>query len=188
VWKWIGKLRIGKRRSCFRRVVEEDEHIRVEERSTGLFDQWYTDQPAQRIYALTFSGNFSQKGLHNLRDKLIVQRIILALIRRHPVLNATIVRNKHTGRTSLRNTYWKKLDDAQWSGEDSHPLGPLPVYWHDRKNAGTCRDVVFSLTHTDMDESSWLFRIGIVQSESSNRVDVIITTHHLLTDGECLQN
>lgn len=184
VFKWIGKLRVGTRRSCVCRIVQDDVHVRVEERSTGLMDQWYTDQPIQRIYALAFSGIFSNNGLKKLSDKVFMQRCVLALIRRHPVLTTTIVRDKSTGRASLQNTYWKKLDDLQWCGENTHPFGPLPIHWHDRENAGNWHDVAFTSTHTDMDESSWLFSIEIVRSESSNRVEIIIVTHHLLTDGE----
>lgn len=185
--KVLGKIRVGKRRNCSRRIFHEDDDVRVEDRETGLMEQWYTDQPCQRVYGLLFAAPFSPNGIKKLANHQHVNQSVLALIRRHPILTTTVLRNKSTGRASLRNTYWKKFEEG-YNGRQ-HPLGDLPVKVYSRINAGSWHDVAFKLTHTDMDESSWPFRIAILLPNQPSKskalpVEIFIATNHLITDGK----
>jgi hypothetical protein len=183
--------RVGTRRSSKPTIIHDDDDTLIEERETGLIQQWYTDQPCQRLYGLTFSATFSYDGILRLQNKEHVHRVVTALIHRHPILSTTVVRDlKCNGRASLRRTISKRqcIDDAL------HPLGPMPVIWDVRENDGSWRDIAHKITHTDIDESSWLFRIVIIlpklqnvppadHGEEGYRADIIIASNHVITDG-----
>jgi hypothetical protein len=188
LWKFVGPMRVGHRRSPQSTILHHDEkNVLVEERETGLLQQWYTDQPCQQLYALVFGAELSQSGWALIHDEDHVRQCVLALIQRHPSLTTTITRDPKSGRASLRNTRTSMM-----MKKDEHPLGRVPVKWYPRRNDGSWRDVAHSLTHTDFDESSWLFRVGIVSAngnkdagdDHSHRVDIVMAQHHLLTDGK----
>jgi hypothetical protein len=147
------------------------ESCRVAE--AGLIQQWYTDQPAQRIYAVVVSCNWSSYGLSLLKDKERVRRAIMAVIARHNALTTTIHRDTKTTRAYIVTRDPINTED----------LGPLPLTWLERKNFGTWRDCYHTLTHTTIDESKWLFRFGLVLSDSGGPAEIILSTHHVITDG-----
>lgn len=192
---WIlGYLRVGSRRECALKACPPIQGSGTTEWShePGLMQQWYVDQPCQRLFGFSFSAHFSSHGVSLLANRGAVQTAVCLLVRRHPVLTSTIVRDPKTGKATVHvlNTD----GNATESGPVQFPsLGPVPVQWRHRSNSNTWLDEAHHLNHTDMNEQSWLFRIVIVVNTSSDNVsqsnddgypvEVLCITHHLIADG-----
>jgi hypothetical protein len=177
----LGFVRVGTRRSMKPLVdISKDLPSTASVRETGLIQQWYTDQPCQRIYALAISAKWSIDGIQALKDTSRVRQAVLSLVKRHQSLASTLFRDAKTNRAYMVNHEFNHIEAS---------LGPIPISWHSRKNVGTWRDCLQALTHTEMNESSWLFRIGIVVSDSDDvtkmdpQAEIIVATHHVITDG-----
>jgi hypothetical protein len=153
-----------------------------------LLQQYYADQPTQRLFGVSFSADVSANGVSVFLDKDRVRAAIRCLIETHGVLNSTIHRDT-TGAAHI-----ERILSFRLSSESQHPLGPYPVSWSARTNCGTWCTVMDRATHTDMTENSWLFRIVILLADNrdgekrdcGSTMDIVIVLHHLIADGMTL--
>lgn len=186
----LGRISLGSRRQTTKLVeVKKGEGYSILEHETGLIQQWYSDQPCQRIYSLVLSAAMSAHGVSRLSDKGHVTSAVRALTSRHPVLRTTITRDSTSSRASVLIA---NVDDSV--EDEKHPWGGMPVSYVPRVNEGTWQDVVQQLTHTDMNESKWLFRIVIVMNndpkqsktnqQHAQQVEIVLIVHHFLNDGK----
>jgi hypothetical protein len=187
----LGSIRLGSRRSSKPTVVSEDENFLIADRECTLLQQWYSDQPVQRLYGMACTATFSRDGIARLRTGTdapsnFVREAIWLLIRQHPILSSTIVRDAVTSRATARCTVPKTF-----SLSVDHPLGNLPVEIISRSDDNAWQGTAEDYMCVDMKEDGWLFRIVFVapeiaagSSHSGNfDVDIMIIMHHFITDG-----
>lgn len=189
--KLLGSIRLGSRRSSKPTVVSEDENFLIADRECTLLQQWYSDQPVQRLYGMACTATFSRDGIARLRTgtgapSTFMREAIWLLIRQHPILSSTIVRDAVTSRATARCTVPKTSTLSV-----DHPLGNLPVEIISRSDDNAWQGTAEDYMRVDMKEDGWLFRIVFVAPEiaagssySGNfDVDIMIIMHHFITDG-----
>jgi len=173
---------------------------------TGLFQQWYTDQPCQRLFGMSFSATMTPCGRRALCDEKHFRSALARLVQHHPVLT-TSIRRDSSGQASLR--LWlpegKCEDTTECGGPDDtnvtlqHPGGrPYPLEYVPRVSEDCWQSVLQRLTHTDMDEAEdWLFRVAVLTDPpggdnsagcDGDKVDIVLVVHHVIADGLSASN
>lgn len=194
--RWLGNnVRIGSRRNPIPMTVSEDDNFLIKERDCSLLQQWYSDQPVQRIYGLACTASMTQNLIPRLYDRsngeyqpsLDVCQALWSVICRHPILSSTIVRDPTSQRATTRCCLPKQ---SVYSQSVTHPMGNLPLQILPRANNASWQEIAKAMTYQQLREDGWLFRVAIIVPEETNKdivdseIHIVLIMHHFITDGK----
>lgn len=108
------------------------------EHETGLFQQWYTDQPCQRLFGVCLTTTVTPLGHRVLTDREHMLRALALLVRRYPVLTTTIRRRNRGGGGSSNASSVSSSDSASSpsDGGDNQDHHQAFMHLHMRTDLG----------------------------------------------------